>query len=132
MRPSRMLVRVALVLVGAAALASVSFAATRPDDRAGTLGVGAQPLSAAAAHPDNRVGIRGVTEEPLTPAAAHPDNRPGIRGVPVVVAPTATGTDWRTIGIGIGAGVAAILLVVAGVLTTRHGGHRPHRPIPTH
>jgi hypothetical protein len=67
----------------------------------------------------------------LSPAAAHPDNRPGIRGV-IPTAAEPAGTDWTTIGIAVGAG-AAVLVVVAGVvLTVRHGGHRPHRPILGH
>lgn len=126
----KLLVRVALAVVGAAILTSVSVAATRPDDRAGVLGAGAQPVSPAAAHPDNRVGVRGIGET-LTPAAAHPDNRTGVRGVQVV-ADEPGGTDWTRVGIGVGIGAAVLLVLVAAFLTMRHGGHRPHRPIPTH
>ncbi|HSP71219.1 MAG TPA: hypothetical protein VLN26_02560 [Gaiellaceae bacterium] len=100
----------ALAVVGAAILTSVSVAATRPDDRAGVLGAGAQPVSPAAAHPDNRTGVRGVQ----------------------VVADEPGGTDWTTVGIGVGIGAAVLLVLVAAFLTMRHGGHRPHRPILTH
>lgn len=126
-----LLVPVALVAFGAALLASASVAATRPDDRAGVLGVGAQTVSPAAAHPDNRTGVRGVDTQPLTAAAAHPDNRSGVRGVtPVAAEPN--GTDWTTIGIGVGIGVAVLLMLVAAAFTIRHGGHHPHRPVLGH
>ena len=111
MKPVRSLLLLpALLIAGVAILASTATAATRPDDREGTLGIGAQATSPAAAHPDNRTGVRGVT-----PAAAEPG-----------------GIDWTTIGIGVGAGVAALLLLAAAVLTMRHGGHRPHRPALGH
>jgi hypothetical protein len=147
-----LLVPVALVAFGAALLASASVAATRPDDRAGVLGVGAPTVtpaaahpdnrpgirgvgmllaSAAAAHPDSRAGIRGVGAQPLSPAAAHPDNRSGVRGaMPVAAEPN--GTDWTTIGIGVGIGVAVLSILVAAAFTIRHGGHHPHRPILGH
>lgn len=110
-RSLRLLMCTVLVVFGAVVLASVSSAATRPNDRAGPLGVGAAQV--------------------VSPAAAHPDSRAGIRGVPNPVT-VSTGTDWTTIGIGVGVGAAVVLVAAAGVLTIRHGHRGPHPMVPAH
>lgn len=137
MKRTALLTLLASVVVGVATLAPAALGGSRPDDRAGPLGADVSGMVAATTpstvRPDDRAGPRGAVvetqEAALSPAAAHPDNRPGPRGVIPVA--EAAGTDWTAITTGVAAGAAA-LLVLAGVLyATRHGGHRPHRPVHT-
>src|SRR5258705_13953248 len=98
----------AVGLAGVALAAPLAQAATRPDDRAGTLGVGAQQVAdtsdvisrylvshPAALRPDDRAGALGVgsaavaadTSDVISrylvshPAALRPDDRAGALGV---------------------------------------------------
>jgi hypothetical protein len=100
---------IAVALAISAAVASAAQAATRPDDRAGPLGIGAQSVAAdtsdvvsrylvnhpAGVRPDDRAGPLGIGTQPVAadtsdvvsrylgnhPAAVRPDDRAGIRGV---------------------------------------------------
>jgi hypothetical protein len=54
-----------LALSLAAISATAAHAGTRPNDRAGVLGVGAQPIEQAATRPNDRAGVLGVGAQPI-------------------------------------------------------------------
>lgn len=59
MKPSTTLIGWALGVLAAALLVPVALGATRPDDRAGAIGIGAA-VAAAPVHPNDRAGTLGV------------------------------------------------------------------------
>ena len=105
--------------------------ATRPDDRAGMLGVGAVVYQAPtpSVRPDDRAGLRGPG--PRAPQTASPQLKPGLRDFGlsygrIAVPPASTsgpaaqqqveivpsrGFDWRDAGIGAAATLGIVLLV---------------------
>ena len=103
-------------------------AATRPDDRAGTLGVGTPATQSSPVRPDDRAGLRGADGDVVArylnnhPTAVRPDDRAGIRGVgPVAVTPATggSGSSWDVVGIAAGSSVAALLVALAGITLAR-------------
>jgi len=115
-----------------AAFASVAAqAGTRPNDRAGTLGVGSQRIAADtsdvvsrylrshATRPDDRAGSLGAAglAAPLPDvferyAAEHPYGA-GLAASSVV---TAGGFRWGDYGAGVGTGIVAVLLLAGALL----------------
>jgi hypothetical protein len=77
----------ALGLALAALSTTAAQAATRPDDRAGPLGVGTAALQNSTIRPDDRAGTLGVGTDVVSrylvshPAAVRPDDRAGPLGV---------------------------------------------------
>src|SRR6266536_1493763 len=77
----------ALGLALAALSTTAAQATTRPDDRAGPLGVGTAVLQNTAIRPDDRAGTLGVGTDVISrylvshPAAVRPDDRAGTLGV---------------------------------------------------
>jgi hypothetical protein len=124
----------AAAAVGAAVLAPCGLGVRPANDSTGAEVTAVAAQGAPAVRPDDRAGVLGVgaVEPAVSPAAAHPDNRAVPKGAfPSVV--SETGTDWTTIGIGVAAGIAALLVVGVVVARTGRGGwHMPHRPAHTH
>ena len=99
--------------------------AVRPDDRAGTLGIGNSSSSqSTAVRPDDRAGTLGIgigtaSASQSQSTAVRPDDRAGLRGIGTTqVAQSASsnsGTDWSSI-LQFGGVVLAVLLVIAGVV----------------
>jgi hypothetical protein len=130
MNPRKNLMRwLILGLAFAAFAATAAQAGTRPDDRAGALGVGApriagdasdvvsRYLRSHATRPDDQAGSLGATSaDGASPdvferyAAAHPYGA-GL-GAPSVAAPV--GFRWDDYGAGVGTGIALILLLAGG------------------
>ena len=120
---------VALGLALGAVGTATAQAATRPDDRAGTLGVGGPAIHSSPARPDDRAGLRGVESDVVTrylnnrPAAVRPDDRAGIRGVGPVAALTpaagGSGSSWDVVGIAAGSSLGALGLALAGITLAR-------------
>lgn len=156
-------VTVAKLLIGAAALSAVAvlvptaLATDRPDDRAGTIGVGAVATettpstsiesAVAPTRPDDAAGTKGVgavvatATTPFAPIGtadtveARIDSGLDARGSPVVATePIATpGTDWSdpvVVG-GIAAVFALLGITVVYVIEHgRRGGGTSHRGTP--
>jgi hypothetical protein len=61
--------------------ATTAQAATRPDDRAGTLGVGTTAVQSSVIRPDDRAGPLGVGTAALQHSTIRPDDRAGTLGV---------------------------------------------------
>jgi len=125
------------LLVAAMLLVSAALA-ERPDDRAGTIGVGSVTASAAdPARPDDRAGLRGpgavaVSSKQTISSAVRPDDRPDARGPgaitagPTTILVSSDGFDWSDAGVGLAGGIGLALLA-AGLLATVTHRQRMHR-----
>jgi hypothetical protein len=104
---------------------------TRPDDRAGVRGVGAENFLAHGMRPDDRAGVRGVGAESYLLHGMRPDDRAGIRGIaptvssePAAVRVTVDEFSWSDAGIGAVMGAVALgLLAGATILLLRRSRH---------
>jgi hypothetical protein len=120
-----------VVAIGAA----VAQAATRPDDRAGPLGVGTAP----SVRPDDRAGLRGAAPDHSDaisrylishqgPPSVRPDDRAGPLGVgapePSIQIVESSGFDWGDAGLGAGVTAALVLLALGAMLLVRSNRHR--------
>jgi hypothetical protein len=120
----------AVVAIGAAA----AQAATRPDDRAGPLGVGTAPV-----RPDDRAGLRGAAPDQSDAisrylirhagsTAVRPDDRAGPLGVgtpePSIQIVESSGFDWGDAGLGAGITAALVVLALGAMLLLRSNRHR--------
>jgi hypothetical protein len=107
------LLALALALVPSALAAGSS--GVRPDDRAGSLGLGGTPAAAVPTYghvrPDDRGDVRGPSDAPVSiqPSPA-----------PVVVYNNPGGFDWSSASIGAAAGAALILLALGAGTLLRH------------
>jgi hypothetical protein len=125
-------------LVFAAMFAVTAHAAVRPDDRAGTHGVGAQVTGQSfAVRPDDRAGPLGIggqttaTDESDVisrylkshPSATRPDDRAGYRGVGptgvVTPAQDNSGISWDVVGFAAGSSLGALAVMLAGMALLR-------------
>jgi hypothetical protein len=125
-----------LGLAAAAFGASAAQAATRPDDRAGPLGVG----TALVVRADDRAGLRGaapgqsdvISRYLISHSAVRPDDRAGPLGVGSdsavgIVTPAhsvildSTGFQWSDAGIGAGTALGLILLALGATVLVRSG-----------
>ena len=119
----------------AAAIVVAPAGATRPDDRAGMLGVGAIAAEPAAQtiRPDDRATARGpgsISVESRTESVIRPDDRAGARGPGSVVVPTSSvstsdddGLPWAGIGMGAALFVGLGLVGAALLFTGRYQRH---------
>ena len=134
MNPRYTFVRWVIVALALAALAATAVqAGTRPNDRAGALGVGSQRIApdrsdavsrylrSHAARPDDRAGSLGVNSaNSLTPdvferyASAHPY---GV-GLTATSVAASSSFRWGDYGAGVGTGIVAVLLLAAGLFAT--------------
>jgi hypothetical protein len=121
-----------LALALTAIAAASGQAATRPDDRAGPLGVGAPAPTPSVIRPDDRAGPLGVGDDVVGryvlnhPAAVRPDDRGGIRGVGAgtagIVTPASAqgGSFWGATQIAGAASLGAIAVGLLGLALLRH------------
>ena len=95
---------------------SGSGATLRPDDRSGVRGPALLVVATAALRPDDRSGVRGGGSALLAPPVA-----------PIVAVQTEDASfQWGDAGIGAGAVLVAMMLVVGAiVLMARHRSARP-------
>jgi hypothetical protein len=105
-------IQISILAVALAALFAPSAFAERPDDRAGTIGVGSvQSTGATYAHPDDRAEARG----------------PGAyETAPLQLQATESSFDWAAAGVGALAAFAVALLFLGGVQVVR----RERRHVP--
>ena len=121
-----------IVLALAAFVASAAQAGTRPNDRAGMLGVRSELIAADSSDvvsrylrshstPNDRAGSFGVKHAYATApdvferyASAHPYGA-GLAATSVVAA---AGFRWDDYGAGVGTGIVAVLLLIGGLLAT--------------
>jgi hypothetical protein len=124
----------ALGLALAALSTTAAQAATRPDDRAGPLGVGTAALQSSTIRPDDRAGPLGVGTAALQSSAIRPDDRAGTLGVGTDVVsrylvshPAAVRPDDRagTLGIGTQSVAADTSDVVSRYLINHPAAVRP-------
>lgn len=134
----------AFVALTAVLLVPSAFAAVRPDDKAGPLGVGATAIATQPTIPNDRAGALGPGAVTIVVEPTIPNDRAGPLGVgaaslgsqlaePTVVATSGETSSWynNTDEILLGVGLVAGLLVLGGVvvlMTRQHGG--PARPVP--
>jgi hypothetical protein len=138
-KPSSTLIGWVLAAFVGVLLVPAAFGATRPDDRAGQLGVGAAVVATQVAHPNDLAGTLGVGRVALESQPAYwkgerdyglytPAGDIAVPAAPVA-AGASSGIDWTTVAAGVA--LVAVLALVAGavVMTSRqHGG--PRRPVP--
>jgi len=108
---------------------------TRPDDRAGTFGIGTAAVSqSAAVRPDDRanLGIANTAASQSQSTAVRPDDRVGTRGIGTISGSQSTGstssTDWSTVAMAGGALLGILLIVAAAFAVSR----RQHGRLVTH
>ena len=156
MKPSTSLIGLAIVAFVGALLVPVALGVTRPDDRAGPLGVGAAVAATDVVRPDDRAGPLGVGAAVVATQATHPNDAGGALGVgAVALEKPAFWRGERDYGLYTPAGdvaapavvpvavaepsgwdwgdfvvpvavVALVALLVGGIATAT--GHGPHRP----
>ena len=122
-----------VVSVLAALAASAAHAGTRPDDRAGMLGVGSQRIApdtsdvvsrylrSHATRPNDRAGSLGISSAYASVpdvferyASAHPYGAE-LAATPVIAT---NGFRWSDYGAGVGTGIVAVLLLIGGLLAS--------------
>ena len=124
-----------LLVVFAAAIFVGPALGTRPDDRAGMLGVGAVSAQQidVVARPDDRGSARGPGSVRVEATATRPDDRAGPRGPGLAGTGTSTTTSgadksWFDVGsAALGAGFVAFL-GLAGALLVAYGRGFERRP----
>ena len=127
----------ALTALAIALVIAPAATADRPDDRAGTIGVGSVTAQTPdVVRPDDRAGLRGpgaamVSTEQTVSAVTRPDDRSGVRGpgavpgAPTILVSNDGGFDWSDAGIGLAGGLGLALLV-AGLLSAAMHRRRIH------
>jgi hypothetical protein len=112
----RMLAVLGVTVISALVTLAGAQAGSRPDDRAGTLGVGTGSRAVVVPDAFERAVLRH-------PAPARPDDRAGARGVPspaAAHAPAGSGTadsEFRWNGAAFGAAIALVIVVLGGAAT---------------
>ena len=100
-----------VMLLAGTAIGGLGLSSARPDDRAGTRGIGDARLP---------VAVRGHSPVPTT----RPDDRAGLLGEPQALAATSSQSagnnfNWGDYGAGMGAGIGLALIALAAALTLR-------------
>jgi hypothetical protein len=140
-KPSATLIAWALAALASALLVPAALGATRPDDKAGQLGVGAVAVATEVTHPNDVGGTLGVGRVALESQPAYwrgerdyglytPAGDVAVPAVVPVAAAEPSGWAWGDYLVPVAA-VALVVLLVGGIATaTGHGPHRPHRTAP--
>lgn len=138
MKPSTSLIGLAIVAIVGALLVPVALGVTRPDDKAGPVGVGAVVVASQATTPNDAAGMLGVGRVGLETedwywrgerdqwyAPAGDVAVPAV--VPIAIAEP-SGRDWGDITAAIAAVALAALLAVGIAMRMEHRG--PFKPVP--
>jgi hypothetical protein len=139
-RPSSTFIGWALAAVVVVVLVPAALGATRPDDRAGELGIGAAAVATQATHPNDLGGTLGVGRFALEGQSGYwqgerdyglftPTGEVAVPAAPAA-AEVSSGIDWTTVAAGVCLAAVLALVVGAAVMTSRQGHGGPRRPVP--
>jgi hypothetical protein len=137
-KPSTSLIGLAIVAFVGALLVPVALGVTRPDDKAGRLGVGAAVVATQAAHPNDVAGPLGAGRIALETQNRYwggerdqwfaPAGDVAIPAVVPLAVSEPSGRDWGAITAAVAAVALVALLAVGIAMRIEHRG--PFKPVP--
>jgi len=137
-KPSTSLIGLAIVAFVGALLVPVALGVTRPDDKAGRLGVGAAVVATQAVSPNDAAGPLGVGRVALETRSRYwrgerdqwytPAGDVAVPAVAPVAVGEPSGRDWGAITAAAAAVALVALLAVGIAMRIEHRG--PFKPVP--